>query len=102
MEDKLKQIIVRIENSSLEQPQKEEIYDAVADALRTVVLPTFLKYLPPEQLRDLASNPGKVTIETFGQLISKATKNPAMLEEINQQFEEIINKTEEILTKYGI
>lgn len=102
MEEKLKQIIIRIESSSLEQAQKEEIYDAVADALRTVVLPTFLKYLPPEQLRDLASNPGKVTIETFSQLISKSTENPAMLTEINQQFAKIMNKTEEILTKYGL
>lgn len=102
IDEKLRGIVTRVEESKLSDMEKEEIYRTLAEGLQTTVWPILLKYMPKEQLEDLANNPAKVTIESYGNLIEETVKDGKALEEIQGLMMQILDEVDGALTDEGI
>lgn len=102
MEELLKQLILRIEVSSLPEKEKNAIYQEIAASLRSVVWPVVIKYSPKAELNDLAQHPSKVSLESFAGLIEKSIQNTEAIVEIDHLMRRMIDEFHLVLTKEGI
>ena len=102
IDDKLRAIVTRVELTKLSDMEKETIYQTVADGLQSTVWPILIKYMPKEQLEDLAKNPAKVTIESYGKLIDDTISDGKALEEISKLMVEILDEVDKALTEEGL
>lgn len=102
MENKLRQIVTNIEASNLSDADKEELYATVSEGLQATVWPVLLKYMPKEELADLADNPSKVTIESYATLIENTIKDGQALKEIEGLMNKVLAEVEGALAQEGI
>lgn len=102
MEDKLRQIVTKIEASKLPENDKEELYATISEGLQATVWPVLLKYMPKEELKDLSDNPGKVTVESYAKLIEDTIKDGQALKEIDGLMNEVLSEVEKALAQEGI
>lgn len=102
MDDLVKNLVFRIEISSLSDKEKEKIYQEIATSLRSTVWPVLIKHAPKDTLQDLAQHPSKVTIESFVGLIEKSLLDGKALLEIEQLMKKMIDEFHNVLTKEGI
>jgi hypothetical protein len=102
MEDKLKAIVTKIEQSQLPEDQKEELYATISAGLQATVMPVLLKYMPKDQLTDLSDNPSKVTVESYTKLIEDTIKDGQALKEIAQLMDEVLQEVEKALQEEGM
>lgn len=102
MEDKLKAIITKIEQSDLTNPEKEELYAAISEGLHATVLPVLLKFMPQDQVNDITNNPNTLTVDRYVQLVSEAVKNEQALPEIARSMDALLVEVNRLLAKEGI
>ncbi len=102
MEDKLKTIVTKIEQSDLNDQEKEELYTAISEGLHATVLPVLVRYMPQDQVNDVTNNPDSLTVERYVQLVSDAVKNEAALPEIAAKMDELLVEVNSLLAKEGI
>jgi len=102
MDDKLRAVVTRVEMSKLSDAEKEDVYTAIAEGLQSTVWPILIKYMPKDQLEDLASNPSKITVESYGKLIEDSVKDGQALKEIEDLMRQILYKVDQTLTEQGI
>lgn len=102
MDDKLRAVVTRVEMSKLTEDEKEDVYTALAEGLQSTVWPILIKYMPKDQLDDLAENPSKVNLETYGKLIEDSVKDGAALKEIEALMQQILDAVDKTLTEQGV
>jgi hypothetical protein len=103
MEDKLKAIVTRIEQSKLSEEEKAELYTTISEGLQVTVWPVLLKYMPKEQLDFLAADPkSRVTVESYSQLITDTIKDGQALTEIDTLMNEVLTEVDKALSEEGI
>lgn len=102
MDDKLRAIVTRIENSSLLESDKEQIYLLISQGLKATVIPSILKYMPKTQLTDLANQPAKLTVDSYVKLIEESVKDGQAIAEIVKSMEELLGIVESVLQEKGI
>ena len=102
MEDKLRAIVTKIEASSLKDADKEELYATISEGLQATVWPVLLKYMPKEELKDLADHPAKVTVESYAKLIEDSVKDGVALKEIEGLMNQVLSEVEKALAEEGI
>ncbi len=102
MDDQLREVITRIEASKLQDVEKDALYEMLAEGLQSTVWPILLKYMPKDQLEDLAGHPSKVNLESFGSLIENTVKDGAALTEISGLMKQILTEVDAALTEQGI
>lgn len=102
MDNKLRTIVTRIEVSKLSESEKEELYNTIAEGLRSTVWPILIKYMPKEELEDLAKNPAKVTVESYGKLIEDTIQDGNALAEIDGLMMQILEAVDAALTEQGL
>lgn len=102
MDDKLRAVVTRVELSKLTDSEKEDVYTALAEGLQSTVWPILIKYMPKDQLDDLAANPTKVNLETYGKLIEDSVKDGQALKEIEALMQEILAAVDTTLTEQGV
>ncbi len=103
MEDKLKAIVTRIEQSKLSDTEKEELYTTISEGLQLTVWPVLLKYMPKDQLDYLAADPkGRVTVESYAKLIEDTIKDGEALKEIDSLMNDVLNDVDKALTEEGM
>ncbi len=102
MEDNLKGLITKIEQSDLTDQEKEELYTAISEGLHATVLPVLLKYMPQDRVDDVTNHPDTLTVDRYVQLISDAVENPAALPEIAKSMEVFLVEVNRLLAKEGI
>lgn len=102
MEEKLRAIVERIEGSKLSQEDKTELYATISEGLQATVWPVLLKYMPKEELESLANDKNKVTVESYGTLISNTIKDGEALKEIEQMMDDVLSEVESVLLDEGI
>lgn len=98
-EQRLSDIVIRIEKSGWTDEDKEALYAKISEYLHSVVLPVVLKYTPADELKDLA---GKATVDGFVALMKKPFTNPDMYKELNDTVHEVLDDIETALSKGGI
>lgn len=102
MEDKLKSLITKIEQSDLTDQEKEELYTAISEGLHATVLPVLVKYMPQDQVDEVTNHPDTLTVDRYVQLVSDAVKNEAALPEIANKMEGLLVEINSLLAKEGI
>ena len=102
MEDKLRQIVTKIEASNLSDADKEELYATISEGLQATVWPVLLKYMPKEELKDLSDNPSKVTVESYAKLIEDTIRDGVALKEIDGLMNQVLAEVEKALAQEGI
>lgn len=102
MEEKLNSIVSRIEQSSLPDQEKDELYATISVALGETVWPVLAKYLPEEKLDNLLVTHGKVTIESYSDIIKDTLNDGLAIEEITKQMTALLTEIEALLQKEGI
>ena len=101
-EDRLTDIVVKIEKSGWTDEDKEAMYAKISEYLHSVVMPVLLKYTPADELKDLATNPAKDTVEAFVEVMKKPLSDPKMAEELNATVHSVLDDVETALSKGGI
>lgn len=103
MEQKLRQIVTKIETSTLKDVDKEELYITISEGLQATVWPVLVKYMPKEQLEYLSADPkNRITIESYAKLIEDTIKDGQALKEIEEFMVNILGEVEKALAGEGI
>jgi hypothetical protein len=97
MEDQLRGIITRIENSKLSEDDKAQLYELLSEGLQSLVQPVLVKYMDKNQLENLASDPGKVTVESYAKLMESALLDGKALTEIDQMMNQLLTRVDTVL-----
>lgn len=101
-EDRLTDIVVKIEKSGWTDEGKNALYAKISEYLHSVVLPVLLKFTPVDELKDLANNPAKDTVDAFVEVMKKPLSSPKMAEELNATIHGVLDDVETALSKGGI
>ncbi len=103
MEEKLRGIVTRIEQSKLSDEDRAELYATISEGLQATVWPVLLKYMPKEQLEFLAADPkSRVTVESYAKLIEDTIKDGEALKEIDRLMNEVLAEVDKALTEEGV
>lgn len=103
MEEKLKAIVTRIEQSKISEEEKAELYTTISEGLQLTVWPVLLKYMPKDQLDFLAADPkGRVTVESYAKLIEDTIKDGEALKEIDTLMAEVLREVDNALIEEGV
>jgi hypothetical protein len=103
MEEKLKAIVMRIEQSKLSESDKGELYSTISEGLQATVWPVLLKYMPKEQLEFLAADPKtRVTVESYAKLIEDTIKDGEALKEIDGLMNDVLTEVDKALKEEGV
>lgn len=102
MEEKLRAIVVKIEQSSLSNEDKEALYQQISESLHSVVVPVLLKYIPKEQLDALNTTPPKDLAAGFVELIKNSIQDGKVLKDIADLVDEVLVDVETALVKGGV
>ena len=101
-EDRLTSIVMRVEKSGWTDEDKEAMYAQISEYLHSIVLPIVLKYTPEAELKTLANDGSKVSIDAFVDLLRQPYSNPKMYEELNETIKIVLDDIESALSKGGI
>ena len=102
MEEKLKEIVKKIELSKLSNDDKEALYQQISVSLHSVVVPVLLKYIPKEQLDALTNKEPKDTVDGFVTMLKTAMKDGKAFGEIAALTDEVLADVETALVKGGV
>lgn len=103
MEEKLRAIVTRIEQSKLSEDDKAALYATISEGLQATVWPVLLKYMPKDQLEYLAAEPkGRVTIESYAKLIEDTVKDGVALKEIENLMNQVLAEVDKALSEEGV
>lgn len=103
MEEKLKAIVTRIEQSKLSEGDKAELYATISEGLQATVWPVLLRYMPKDQLEFLSADPkSRVTVESYAKLIEDTIKDGEALKEIDQLMNEVLAEVDKALKEEGV
>lgn len=103
MEERLKAIVTRIEQSKLSEADKAELYATISEGLQATVWPVLLKYMPKEELEFLSADPkGRVTVESYAKLIEDTIKDGEALKEIDGLMNSVLSEVDTALTEEGV
>lgn len=102
MEQKLREIIQKVENSQLSDEQKAEVYAELSQGLRSLVWPVLMKHMPEDKLKAMVDDTANVSVDTYVALIEEAVKDGAALKEIDTLSMEALSGVEAVLAKRGI
>ncbi len=103
MEEKLKAIVTRIEQSKMSNDDKAELYATISEGLQATVWPVLLKYMPKEQLEYLSADPkGRVTVESYAKLIEDTIKDGVALKEIDGLMNNVLAEVDSALKEEGV
>jgi len=74
-DQRLTNIITRIEESSLPDEKKAEVYAEISLGLQKLVWTVLIAYIPEQKLK-YSTAQSHITIDTYCELIDEALKNP--------------------------
>ncbi len=101
-EDRLTDIVVKIEKSGWTDEDKNALYAKISEYLHSVVFPVILKYTPVAQLKEVAGDSSKDAVDAFVELMKTPLSDPKMAEELNTTIHSVLDDVETALSKGGI
>lgn len=102
MEEKLREIVLKIEQSKLSNDDKEALYAQISQSLHSVVVPVLLNHIPKDQLDALATKLPKDMVAAFIDVIKNSIHDGVVFKEISDLIDEILTDVETALQKGGI
>lgn len=103
MEDRLKGIIIRIENSTLSDASKAQLYTAISEGLQASIWPALLKFVSESELDSLlAEIDEKKKVERYSDLIVTAVNEGNALAEVEDMMNKLLDEVDSALTEEKI
>lgn len=103
MEEKLKVIINRIEQSPLSTGEKAELYTVISSGLQASIWPILIQYVPKEKFDDLSKKPNdKDTALEFAKLIGESVEDGKALTEMDDVMNRLLDEVESALREEHI
>jgi hypothetical protein len=102
MEEKLRDIVTRIDSAKLDSIDKDALYKTLAAGLRAIALPAFIKHMPKEELKDLADNPAKVSVQSYLKLLDDSIADGQALAEIESAMNTLLKEVDKTLKASGV
>lgn len=101
-ESRLTDIVVKIEKSGWTDEDKEAMYAKISEYLHESVLPIILQHAPSEEVKAMAADASKATVDSYIELMKKPLSDPKLYEELNTATQEVLDDIETALSKGGI
>lgn len=102
LDDRLTSVVMRVEKSGWTDEDKEAMYAAISEYLHDIVLPIVLKYTEGAELKQMAGDPSKVSVDAFIDLLRQPLTDPKMYEELNNTAQSVLDDVEAALAEGGI
>ena len=102
MEDKLRELLAKIENADITDERKDKMMGLLVDELQVLVKPVLLKYIEPGKLEGLANTEGSVSVEAYLDAMKGALTNKQAFEELAKVMEALIVDFEAIMKEGGL
>lgn len=103
MEDRLNDIISRIEASSLSDGEKAQLYASISGGLQASVWPVLMKYIPSTDIDTVLAEPdGQKKVELYKTLISQAVDQESTLPEIEETMTKLLDEVDAALKEEQI
>jgi hypothetical protein len=102
MEDKLRAIVTKIEQSNLLESDKNHLYGLISLGLQETIEPILLKYVPKDKLMTMTNGIYKFTVDSYVELISDAVKDGKALDEIDMEMQNMLSEVDKVLQEEGI
>ena len=97
MEEKIKKLIGRIEDSGLSPADKEEVYAYMAEGLQLLVWPVLAKHLPGVSVKRIEQGDMEITPEYYAGLINESVGDGRALTEIRLLMENVLDNFSRVL-----
>lgn len=103
MEQRLKEIIARIEASSLSEQEKAQLYTALSGGLQASVWPTLMQYVPEGEIDTLLVEPdGQKRVARYSQIIADVVDKGNTLSEIEETMNKLLDEVDAVLKEEHI
>jgi hypothetical protein len=102
MDDKLRVLIAKIEQSDMTDDEKEGVYTVISDGMRALVLPILVKYMPQDQVTELTNSPEQITVDRWVALVEAGLQNEQAQKEIPNVLDKLLVEVTSLLAKEGI
>ncbi len=103
MEEKLKAIIKRIEQSSLSVEEKSQLYATISSGLQASIWPTIMQHVPKEKMDVIAALPkDKLSALEFAKLIEASIQDGMALAEIDDVTNKLLDEVDAALKEERI
>ena len=97
----LTNIITRVQQSSLSDEKKADIYTQISIGLHKLVWSVLISHIPESKLKETTSQ-SQLTIDQYSDLIEIALQNPAASKELHAITIDSLSEIDAFLTKNGI
>lgn len=101
-EEKLKLLVLKIENSSLSQDERAEVYIGMREGFKSTYLPVIMKNLSKEELDKLHKDLDHVTPDKFLNLIKSAFRTKQIYKDMDELLMKILTNYEATLKEKKI
>jgi hypothetical protein len=103
MEDKLKALISRIEQSSLSPEEKAQLYATVSTGLQASIWPTIMQYVPKDKMDAIVAMPkDQLSAIEFAKLIESSILDGKALVEIDDVMNKLLDEIDAALKEEHI
>lgn len=103
MEQRLDDIITRIEASSLSAAEKVQLYTAISGGLQGSVWPVLIKVAPPNEIDEiLKETDEKKKVERYNKLISGVVDTDSSYAEIEETMNKLLDEVDAALKEEQI
>jgi len=102
MEEIVRRLVARIENSNLMDTDKDRLYVEMQHAIRSAVRQALISHVSKDDLKRLVHNRSAMTVDAYVRLICDAVKEEAVIEEMHQSMIDVLTTIEQALTEAGV
>lgn len=93
----LQHIVEQIQQSSLSDAEKADIYAQLDVGMHQLVWPILLSHIPSYLLDDAINHPQQMSIEKYGELIESAMQNPATGKELHDELIGALTEVDDLI-----
>jgi len=92
LQQKLNEIIQKIDNSPFSSTQKNQLKAQVFELLKKAVLPVMVKHMPKDKLQKFIDEPEHTTIDQYGELFADALDDKSTMPELLELMDQILDQ----------
>jgi len=96
----LTKILTRVQESSLSDEEKADVYAEMSVGLRKIVWPILLAHMPEEDLKKTIDAPGDWSMDRYIELINKSLSDPKTPKEIYNELMSALADVDEVVTSH--
>jgi hypothetical protein len=102
IEEKVKHIVLRVQQSALSNDVKASLYETMQRGIRDVAMGALISHMPQEKLDELVAHPESITPDALVGLMESSVGDGEVLREAQQKILTALETIETVLTKQHV